>query len=418
MIKELYDYIFDLEIIDTHEHLPPFESMRKTGDVFADFLIHYFSVDLVSSGLKQEQLDELLGDSLSIKEKWDLVESAWERCRYTGYGQSLDLTAKHIYGIEHIDRNTIEALNDAFKAGQKEEHYQKVLKEKSKIKTSILDCSVDEADDDYFTLANRIDYIVRPRGGPDMMLLEEKTDITISSFEDYLEACEIRIDQFSQISNILKCASAYERSINFERVTREEAEKGFNKLFDADKYIHRESQVIQCDDAFSNYIFRYIANVAQKRGMVLQIHTGIQEGNGNILLNSHPLNLNRIFYEFPGLRFDVFHIGYPFYKELGAMCKMFPNVNIDMCWANIISPVACKQALSEWLEFLPYNKISAFGGDYSFIDGVYGHQHLARKNVAEVLSNKVEEGLFPLDKACDIAKALFYDNPAELFGIE
>ena len=48
----------------------------------------------------------------------------------------------------------------------------------------------------------------------------------------------------------------------------------------------------------------------------MQIHTGIQEGNGNILTNSKPTDLNEIFLEYPNMRFDIFHIGYPYHMEL------------------------------------------------------------------------------------------------------
>ncbi len=151
--------------------------------------------------------------------------------------------------------------------------------------------------------------------------------------------------------------------------------------------------------------------------MVLQIHTGLHEGNGNIITNSNPALLSRVFLEYPDMTFDVFHIGYPYQGELGALCKMFPNVHIDMCWAHIISPMAARAALDEWLEFLPYNRISGFGGDYTPIDGIYGHQYMARRNIAAVLSDKVEAGLFGIDEARRIAKALLYDNPKRLFGI-
>lgn len=52
-----------------------------------------------------------------------------------------------------------------------------------------------------------------------------------------------------------------------------------------------------------------------------------------------------------------------------------------------------------------------------FIDGVYGHQHIARKNIALVLSEKVEEGLLGMDDACKIGKSLLFDNPSEIFRL-
>ena len=73
-----------------------------------------------------------------------------------------------------------------------------------------------------------------------------------------------------------------------------------------------------------------MTGLAQEKGMIMQIHTGIQEGNGNLLSNSRPSHLNEIFLEYPNMKFDLFHIGYPYQGELGALCKMFPNVYVDI----------------------------------------------------------------------------------------
>jgi len=77
-----------------------------------------------------------------------------------------------------------------------------------------------------------------------------------------------------------------------------------------------------------------------------------------------------------------------------------------MCWGHIISPEAARRALVEWLDAVPANKISAFGGDYCFVEGVYGHQWLARRNVAASLAQKVADGSMDLERAKEIALSL------------
>ena len=150
----------------------------------------------------------------------------------------------------------------------------------------------------------------------------------------------------------------------------------------------------------------------------MQIHTGLQEGNGNYLNNSDPTHLTNLFLEYPNTGFDLFHIGYPFQHKITALAKNFPRVFIDMCWAHIISPNASVNALLEWIDAVPLNKISGFGGDYCFIDGVYGHQLLARENIAKTLTIKVKEGLFTAEKAVEIAKMFLWDNPKKIFRLE
>jgi hypothetical protein len=94
-------------------------------------------------------------------------------------------------------------------------------------------------------------------------------------------------------------------------------------------------------------------------------------------------------------------MGYPYQGVTAALAKMFPNVFIDMCWSHIISPGAAMHALSDFLDAVPYNKICGFGGDYAFVDGVYGHLYLARRNISQVLAAKVNAGVFPIDTAIE-----------------
>jgi hypothetical protein len=421
MKQELLTYINSLEIIDTHEHLPPREEQRTRGDVMSEYLVQYFSVDLVNAGLPPLDLEKLRESGLDIREKWKLAEPYWELCRYTGYGQGLDRSVKGIYGIDRIDRDTIEELNrkflGLFDSGT---HYQKVLKDLSKIKISLLDSeSALNADGRYFISVNRIDSLVYPLSGANLVKLENSGNGTINSFDDYLAACEAQILGFVRQtgSRILKCGLAYQRSLAFSRCEKAEAEKGFNNFFGSDRAFDKSSLPLKPSPAFQNYVMRHILNVAQKENLILQIHTGFQEGTGNLLANSNPVLLSSLFLEFPRLQFDLFHIGYPYQRETGALCKMFPNVSVDMCWVHIVSPNASVETLSEWLEVFPYSKICAFGGDYGFVDAVFGHQQIARENIAQALSGKIEKGTFDLNTARKIAKAILYDNPARIFGI-
>jgi hypothetical protein len=104
--------------------------------------------------------------------------------------------------------------------------------------------------------------------------------------------------------------------------------------------------------------------------------------------------------------------------EMGNLAKNFRNVFIDMCWGHIISPEAARRAIVEWLDAVPANKISAFGGDYGFIDGVYGHQLIARQNVASALSQKVADGTISISRAEEIATWMFIENPKRIFNLE
>lgn len=426
---ELLSYISGLEIVDTHEHLPFFEDRRNhDADVISEYLSQYFIKDLVSAGLPARSVAKLHGKETGITEKWNIVAPYWDLCKHTGYGQSLSIAARDIYGIGDINAATIEELNHAFRKGLGQRHFEKVLKKMCRIKVSILDdndataLSYEERlkppDPAYFIPANRIDNIVYPKTSRDIAYMEQAVGMRISRFDHYLDACRLLMERFAEKSKILKCALAYERSLLFRQGSYHDAEKGFGQLRADDAY-DSDAQINQLQPSreMQDYVMHFLLDIAQKQGMVLQIHTGMQEGNGNLLENCNPALLNRLFQGYPDLKFDVFHIGYPFQNRLGVFGKWYPNVWIDMCWAHIISPGAAQNALSEWLEMLPVNKILGFGGDYSVVDGVYGHLCVARSNIAAVLARKVEQGLFGMDEAKEIARKLLFDTPAGLYGI-
>ena len=89
-----------------------------------------------------------------------------------------------------------------------------------------------------------------------------------------------------------------------------------------------------------------------------------------------------------------------------------------MCWAHIISPAAAAATLSDFLDAVPYNKIMGFGGDYGFVDGVYGPVCWRRETISQrVLAEKVRLGVFGVDQAVRIAEHLLYKNPKVLFSL-
>jgi predicted TIM-barrel fold metal-dependent hydrolase len=215
----------------------------------------------------------------------------------------------------------------------------------------------------------------------------------------------------------LKTSMAYERPLRYGRWTRAEAEAEFNRIFEADRSLERTGRTYVKGPKYQDYMMHRLFRLANRKGLAVQVHTGLQEGSGNEISFADPSLLANVFMDYPDARFDIFHMGYPYEHVLSALAKNFPNVYIDLCWANIISPRAVVDALVEWLDAMPYTKILGFGGDYGFVDGVYGHLWLARRNVARALSVKVDEDGWSLSTALAAAEAIFAGNPRRVFGL-
>jgi len=417
--ETIREHVFALEIIDTHEHLPTFERNRpQESDVLEEYLTHYFSCDLVSAGLSDEGIAFARDHTKSLAERWRTVAPYWSAARNTGYARSLDIAARELYGIDAINGDTLDALNARFVAAREAGgHYDTVLKRTAKIVTSIEDGGSScvpgggaEVDFDYFSPVLRLDGFIAPESKDALAELSKQTGVAIASLADLKHAVEVQLDHNLERGWIgLKCGLAYMRTLRFDAVSDADAEDDFAKLLEgAAQWSLKRLQ---------DHMMHFVCALANARKLPFQFHTGLQEGNGNFIGHSDPTLLTNLFMDYPDVRFDLFHIGYPYQQAMSALAKNFRNVFIDFCWANIISPEASIRALIEYLDAVPANKISGFGGDYAFIDGVVGHAFIARENIAKALTFKVKHGSFGIDRAKELARMILYENPRALFGL-
>jgi hypothetical protein len=430
LFEEILDHVNGLEIIDTHEHLPAFEELRERDtDILKKYLRHYFNCDLMSAGLPRADFEKAVDTGLPLMERWALVEPYWEHARHTGYGRALDRSVRALYGVDGIRRRTLEELNERFLKSLKPGHFRKVLKDHSRIRVSLLhDIPMEnerivftsnlECDREFFRNVLPVDNFVYPQTGEDVERVEREYGGSICCFEDWCDACEKALDNaLSHGAVALKSGLAYQRSLRYERVSRCDAENDFREILETSHMGNYLPRVFAAGRNLQDYMMHFILRLANRRNLTFQFHTGIQEGNGNLLYHSDPALLSNLFLEYPDVDFDLFHIGYPYQGVVGVLAKNFPNVFIDMCWAHIVSPRASIEALVEWLDAVPVNKISAFGGDYLFVDGVCGHQEMARENVSRALARKVSDGCFDVERAKEIAGMLFFSNPFSIFKL-
>lgn len=403
-------------LVDTHEHLVT-ENLWLTHDVdFFYWFSHYSSSDLVSSGMPWRELAFIRDASNPLDERWQRMAKWWPRVRYTGYGQALRIAARDLYGVEEINEDTWRQLSEEITAAHKPGYYDYLLREKAGIDMLILD-SVRrdpylETDlPDYWVRVECLDHFVMfgPNRVPE---LSQRYGIEIDSLDDLLSCLDKAFERIKQQGFVgLKCRLAYRRILRFEKTSREDAELWFGRVMEGST---------SSEDArpLQDFIMHQIVRRAGENGLPYQIHTGLHEGNGNVITNSRPTHLANLFQEYPQTTFDLFHGSYPYMGELATLAKNFQNVYLDMCWLAIISPTTTRLWLHQWLETVPVNKILAFGGDYLFPEGTYAHAKIARRVVAETLTEKVIQGYMSEEEAVELARMILRRNAVELFGLE
>ena len=66
---------------------------------------------------------------------------------------------------------------------------------------------------------------------------------------------------------------------------------------------------------------------------------------------------------------------------------------------------------------MPGTKILAFGGDCVSVEMTYAHARMARRVVARVLAEKVEDSYMSEAEALELARKMLHDNPARLYNL-
>lgn len=226
--------------------------------------------------------------------------------------------------------------------------------------------------------------------------------ITIKTIDDYIRVLDLLFQWAKRMGAVcLKTTLAYQRTLEFARVSKERAARAFGR---------RRNELAPEDiKAFEDYVMWQLAELSARHELPFQIHTGDARLQG-----SNPLLLLDMIQENPKTKFILFHGGYPWVSEAGAIVMRHRNVWIDSCWLPTISYHTAKRAFHEWLDIAPSNRIM-WGADCNHAEGIYGAAAMTRACLAEVLTERVQRRELTEPDARRIGRQILRDNALELF---
>ncbi len=199
----------------------------------------------------------------------------------------------------------------------------------------------------------------------------------------------------------LKTTSAYSRSLDFSKVPKARAENAYG----------RTRAQLSADEQkdFEDFIFWQLVDLSARHDLPFQIHTGHARIQG-----SNPMLLVDVIAAHPRTKFILFHGGYPWVGETGAIATRHSNVWIDSVWLPTISYTMAKRAYQEWLEVVPSNHL-LWGADAHHAEGIYAATDVTRRCLAEALAEKVERKELRVEHAERIGRQVMRENALELF---
>lgn len=199
----------------------------------------------------------------------------------------------------------------------------------------------------------------------------------------------------------LKIAIAYERTLDFRPDSRDAAQRAFGNGNAAAEDIR----------AFGDHMMFFLASVAARLDVPIQIHTGLGGMDG-----SRALGLRDLIHANPATKFDLFHAGYPWCADVLGLAHKYPNVYLDLCWLPLISTARAQAFLREALELVNASRL-LWGCDTWTCEESLGARHAVHHCLLTVLNDLIREGILDHGQALYCARGILRDNAARLYRL-
>jgi len=202
----------------------------------------------------------------------------------------------------------------------------------------------------------------------------------------------------------IKSAVAYERPLRVGPPRRQQAAALFGK---SPQRITEDERLV-----FGDYVIHVFMDLARQHNLVVQVHTGLAR-----LADSNPMEMLPLIEAYPEVTFDLFHGGYPWIHEVGAIAQNYPNVRLNLAWLPQLSTEAAVVALKEWLQVTPQQNRISWGADCWTVEEMYGAQLAARYVVGRALAELLDEGYLDPEGAVIAAKSVLSGAGGAIYGV-
>ncbi|HOQ68005.1 MAG TPA: amidohydrolase family protein [Candidatus Atribacteria bacterium] len=404
--QELFSLFLESPKIDTHEHLLPPERFIESPDILFSILERsYLSWILSGTTGKSFNLtrEELLSRVKTIPAS-SFYRYLIEAFQFMYEFQDNSLSQENWEGLSRQIRENYENNDMVKKWLSGRLNIQKIILDRYWI---VGDFQVDR---EIFSPVLRLDPFffgynreARDHDGQSPYFYANREGIKVETFDEYLNLIDHIFQQgIKEGISALKLAIAYDRGLSFNQVTREKAEVAF--------YREAGEETLEEIVNFQDFIFHYSFQKAEELGLPVQIHTGPGKA-----FQAAPSLLGPILETYRAVKISIFHGGFPWVGEPGAMALFYPNLYLDLVWLPLLSPTFSRLALSEWIETTGGARIM-MGGDSWNVEGAVGSILFNLETMARVLGEMVDTGYLSVTDAQEIGKMVLWSNPEEFFA--
>lgn len=416
---ELLEAIRGLDwVVDAHEHLAP-ERDRLNMEPDVCFLFaHYLTGSLHAAGfeagdgrvMNRGQVREFLLDtSRPVEERFAVLERFIPAVRHTAYAEAMWRSLREVYGFEDITRDNYLDITAAMRQANKPGIYDDILARRCGIKYALTQCGHANLDKPFLVpvlnFALLIDF---PAGRKTVEERAAAVEMSVVTLSDYLDYCRAQLLDWRDKQRVVGMKTRSQP--HCEPPGEDEAAALFATLMSHGRLAPQEAW------ALSLYLREKVIELCGELDLTVAVHAGVWDDFRQL----DPRHNIPLIVKYPQTRFDIYHMGMPWVRDTLFLGGNWHNVYINWCWSHIVSYYMTRSAMPEYVDFVPVNKIIAFGGDYSApcVEKVWGHLSMAQENVAEVLAMLVKDRRMTAERAVEVARMWFHDNPVSLYRLD
>jgi len=401
--------------IDTHDHLRAFDEIADRVETIQGRGMTLYSVWAHSYLARTTRITPWPADQ-SFDTWWQSAQADFDDARATSFYRYLLPAFRDLYNID-FDLITDEQARDLnrriFDNYRTDDWLRHVITERANIELMFIDpfwnrlqfsreyrFSVPVLNVTLIMRASHAERFNSDRDNPFAYATRKK--MKTDTIDDFLALIETLFqDALAADAICLKSTQAYERTLNYERVSKEQAAVAYGKP--------PAETSDQEQKAFEDFMFWHVCRLSVRHGLPFQVHTGDARIQG-----SNPMLLVDVIEANPETKFILFHGGYPWVGETGAIAMKYKNVWIDSCWLPTLSYTMAKRAYQEWLDAVPSDRIM-WGADALDAESIYAATEFTRQCLAEALTEKVERGELRETHAAYIGRQIMRENALKLF---
>ncbi|MEA3403490.1 MAG: amidohydrolase family protein [Armatimonadota bacterium] len=410
---ELLARMRSVQTVDCHSHTTLRSQYYQAGPRSLFTLMSYFerTIGSVTGGGSGELYEGCETD----EQRWQRLKPVLQKARNISYWRHHIVTYQELFDLadDDLTDDNWRAVNDAIRERSADpDWYHHVTVEVCNLRTQVRNIPwFEDWEPEYFTAVLRMEPALELWQEEARQRLQQHLDREITDLSSCKEALVALVEEYRERGAVgIKLAHAYRRTLHSERVSAVAASAIFDRALQGRRLSPAEVK------QFEDHIIFFLAALCTEMDLIFDIHTGVQ-GNWGRVPESDPLLLIPLIHAHRSTRFNLYHAGYPYSRQIGMLAKHAPNVWLNMAWTYLVTIEGSRQSLNEWIDLVPGYRLLGFGSDVGWPELICGHLVMARSCIADVLAEKVERDFLSRDAALDLAGMMMHDNPVDFYAL-